>query len=304
MEIRQSKFFLTFGVIEFYIIALGWIILLGGLGLLLFYPINLLHSHSQPESMRITILGSGTSQGVPVIACECEVCQSTDPKDNRLRSSILIEHNGENYCVDTGPDFRQQMLNNKVSSLNAILYTHEHKDHLAGMDDVRAFNFKQKQPMDIYCTVDVEEALRREFYYVFLKDGYPGIPQINLNRIGDSPFTLSSGLTVTPIEVMHYRMPVKGFRFGEFTYITDAKTISDQEKDKVRGTRILVINALRIDSHISHFNLEEALAFIDEINPEKAYLTHISHLFGTHKQINEMLPENVWASYDGLVIDC
>lgn len=254
--------------------------------------------------MKITVLGSGTSQGIPVIACECEVCKSTDSKDNRLRSSILIEHNDQNYCIDTGPDFRQQMLNNKVNSLSAILYTHEHKDHLAGMDDVRAFNFKQKLPMDVYCTVEVEEALRREFYYVFLKDGYPGIPQVNLNRIDHTPFTLSSGIKVTPIEVMHYKMPVKGFRFGDFTYITDAKTIAPEELEKVRGTKVLIVNALRLESHISHFNLEEALAFINEINPEKAYLTHISHLFGTHEQINDMLPENVFALYDGMVIEC
>lgn len=254
--------------------------------------------------MKITVLGSGTSQGIPVIACECEVCNSTDPKDNRLRSSILIEHNGENFCIDTGPDFRQQMLINRVNSLSAILFTHEHKDHIAGMDDIRAFNFKQNLPMDVFCTVEVEEALRREFYYVFLKDGYPGIPQVNLNRIDSNPFTLSSGLKVTPIEVMHYKMPVKGFRFGDFTYITDAKTIAPEELEKVRGTKVLIVNALRLESHISHFNLEEALAFVNEINPEKAYLTHISHLFGTHEQITDMLPENVFALYDGMVIEC
>ena len=253
--------------------------------------------------MKITILGSGTSHGVPVIACDCVVCKSTDVRDKRLRSSILISHNGFNYCVDTGPDFRQQMLRNEVKSLEAILYTHEHKDHIAGMDDVRAYNYQQNKPMDLYCSVRVEEALRREFHYVFLQDGYPGIPKVNLNRIDLTPFKLSSGLQVIPIEVMHYKLPVLGFRIGDFTYITDAKTISKEEKQKIYGTKVLVVNALRIETHLSHFNLEEALAFIEEINPEQAYITHISHLFGKHNDINDMLPENVFAAYDGLQLE-
>jgi phosphoribosyl 1,2-cyclic phosphate phosphodiesterase len=250
--------------------------------------------------MKITVLGSGTSQGVPVIACECHVCQSLDQKDKRLRSSILIEQNGFTYCIDSGPDFRQQMLRHNVKNLHGILYTHEHKDHIAGMDDVRAFNYRQNAPMDIYCTIEVEEALRREFYYVFLKDSYPGIPKINLHRITEKSFVLPGEIHVQPIEVLHYKMPVKAFRFSDFTYITDAKYISDSEKEKIKGTKILIVNALRIEEHLSHFNLDEALAFIEEIAPDRAFLTHVSHLFGTHNEINERLPDNVFTAYDGM----
>ena len=251
--------------------------------------------------MKITILGSGTSQGVPVIACECHVCRSESEKDKRLRSSILIEINGNTYCVDSGPDFRQQMLVNHVNRLDGILYTHEHKDHIAGMDDVRAFNYKQQRDMDMFCSVNVEEALRREFYYVFLKDGYPGIPKVKLHRISaDFKFNLPCGQEVQPIEVLHYKLPVLGFRIKNFTYITDAKTVSGKEIEKIKGTEVLIVNALRIEEHLSHFNLEEALRFIEQINPKRAYITHISHLFGSHEEISDMLPENVYAAYDGL----
>lgn len=251
--------------------------------------------------MKITILGSGTSQGVPVIACECHVCRSESEKDKRLRSSILIEINGNTYCVDSGPDFRQQMLINNVNGLDGILYTHEHKDHIAGMDDVRAFNYKQQRDMDMFCSVNVEEALRREFYYVFLKDGYPGIPKVKLHRISaELKFNLPCGQEVQPIEVLHYKLPVLGFRINNFTYITDAKTVSEKEIEKIMGTEVLIVNALRIEEHLSHFNLEEALRFIERINPKRAYITHISHLFGTHEEISDMLPDNVYAAYDGL----
>lgn len=253
--------------------------------------------------MKVTILGSGTSQGVPVIACNCSVCSSDNPKDVRLRSSIMFTVNDENYVVDSGPDFRQQMLRENVQSLRAVLYTHEHKDHIAGMDDVRAFNFKEKRDMEIFCSNSVEEALRREFYYVFGANTYPGIPKVNLNRIIKDKFVLPCGESITPIEVMHYKMPVLGFRVKDFTYITDAKTISEEEKQKVKGSKILIVNALRKEEHISHFNLNEALAFIKEINPEQAFLTHISHLFGKHEEIEQELPENVKVAYDGLTIE-
>lgn len=254
------------------------------------------------NQLKITVLGTGTSQGVPVIACDCDVCTSVDPKDKRLRSSIMVTINDENYVIDTGPDFRQQMLRNDVKSLRAILYTHEHKDHLAGMDDVRAFNYVEKRDMEIFCAERVEEALIREFYYVFESVKYPGVPAVNINRIYNEPFKLPNGYEVIPIEALHYKMPVFGYRFGDFTYITDAKTIKDEELEKVKGTKVLMINALRIREHISHFNLEEALELIDRIKPEKAYLTHISHLFAKHSEIDEMLPSNVFPAYDGMTI--
>jgi phosphoribosyl 1,2-cyclic phosphate phosphodiesterase len=252
--------------------------------------------------VKITVLGSGTSQGVPVIACSCDVCNSTNTKDKRLRSSILIETKGFNIVIDTGPDFRQQMLRENVQSLDAILFTHEHKDHIAGLDDVRAFNFKQGDDMQIFCDKNVKKALEREFYYVFSEIKYPGIPKLKINLIDKSKFTLFNSIEIQPIEVMHYKLPVLGFRFGDFTYITDAKTVSEEEKIKIKGTKILIVNALHRSNHISHFNLEEALAFIKEMKPEKAYLTHISHLFGKHEEILKELPEHVSICFDGLKI--
>ena len=253
--------------------------------------------------MKITILGSGTSSGVPVIACDCHVCQSTNSKDKRLRSSIMISQQGYNHVIDAGPDFRQQMLTNNVQSLSSIIFTHEHKDHIAGLDDVRAFNYKESKHMEIYCTANVETALRREFHYVFSDEKYPGLPLLNINRIDTDKFILPGGIVLQPIEFMHYKMPVKAFRVGEFTYVTDAKTITDEEKEKIKGTKVLIVNALHLKEHISHFNLSEALAFIREINPKTAYLTHISHMFGTHEEIEDMLPLNVFATYDGLVLN-
>jgi phosphoribosyl 1,2-cyclic phosphate phosphodiesterase len=253
--------------------------------------------------VKITFLGSGTSQGIPVIACDCHVCRSTDPKDDRMRSSILISAEEQNFVVDTGPDFRRQMLENNVKSLRAVLFTHEHKDHVAGMDDIRAFNFRENRSMSIFCTKRVEEALHREFHYVFAEEKYPGIPKVEIHTIGSEVFKLPDGPLVTPIEVMHYKMPVLGFRIADFTYITDAKTISDSEKEKVKGTSVLVVNALHRSTHISHFNLDEALAFIEEINPARAYLTHISHLFGKHNEIEAELPKNVFVAYDGLTLE-
>ncbi|MFA7273379.1 MAG: MBL fold metallo-hydrolase [Crocinitomicaceae bacterium] len=254
------------------------------------------------EKMKVTFLGTGTSQGVPVIACDCIVCQSSDPKDNRLRSSVMLSFNEKNYVIDTGPDFRQQMLKERVQTLSAVVFTHEHKDHVAGMDDVRAFNFKENRDMQVYCTQEVQHALKREFSYVFNDNPYPGIPKVHVNLITNQPFVVED-LEFIPIEVLHYKMPVFGYRIGDFTYITDAKTIPKIEIEKIKGTRILVVNALRLTEHISHFNLEQALAFIDEIKPEKAYLTHISHLLGLQKEISKILPENVDIAYDGLTIE-
>jgi len=254
------------------------------------------------HSIEIVILGSGTSQGVPVIACDCHVCTSNDSKDKRLRCSVMITYNGENYVIDAGPDFRSQMLRENVKSLRAVMFTHEHKDHMSGLDDVRAFNYKESRDMEVYCSKRVEKALHREYHYVFSEERYPGIPMIHIETIEDDIFSLPGGLDVQPINVMHYQMPVKAFRIKDFTYITDAKTIEKEEIEKIKGTRILVVNALRVPEHISHFNLQEALDLIQVIKPEIAYLTHISHLFGTHEDILKLLPENVYPAYDGLRI--
>ena len=253
--------------------------------------------------MKITFLGTGTSQGVPVIACSCRVCSNSDLKDKRYRSSVLIEIDNRAIVIDTGPDFRSQMLANHVQRLDAVLFTHEHKDHVAGLDDIRPFNFKQQAPISVYASDRVEQAIKREFHYIFAEKKYPGIPEITLHEIDLEPFTLFENIQIIPIEVKHYLMPVLGFRINNFTYITDAKTIAEKEIEKIKGTEVLVINALRIESHPAHFNLDEALQFIDLIKPKKAFLTHISHLFGTHKEIEQMLPKNVYVSYDGLQFD-
>lgn len=253
--------------------------------------------------MKVTFLGTGTSQGVPVIACGCEVCRSQDPRDQRLRCSILIENQGKQIVIDTGPDFRQQMLRAQVAQLDAVVYTHAHKDHVAGMDDIRAFNFKQKKAIDLYATAEVQLALKREFSYVFAEHKYPGIPEVSLHTIGEEDF-VAADTRFTPVQVWHHQMPVKAFVFGKFGYVTDANFIPEVEKDKLRELDVLVLNALRKESHISHFNLDQALALIEELNPKAAYLTHLSHQFGLHEQESAQLPSRVHLAYDGLSIDC
>lgn len=252
--------------------------------------------------MNITFLGTGTSQGVPVIACKCDVCQSTNSKDKRLRTSILIHYNDKNIVVDTGPDFRQQMLTHNIEQLDAVLFTHEHKDHIAGLDDIRAFNYQSKQDMPIYATEQVQIGLKKEFHYIFSDFKYPGIPKVDLHNIRNTESFELFNKTIIPIEVMHYKLPVTAFRIDNFTYITDANFISDTEKEKLKGTEILVVNALRKEEHISHFSLQQALDLIAEIKPKQAYLTHISHLLGTHDDVSLELPDNVSIAYDGLVI--
>lgn len=251
--------------------------------------------------MKVTFLGTGTSQGVPVIACDCEVCISSKIKDNRLRSSILIESDEKTIIVDTGPDFRQQMLREHVQKLDAVVYTHAHKDHVAGLDDIRAFNFKQKSAIDIFATEGVQEALKREFYYIFSEDKYPGIPQIVLKTIHHQDFKIGD-INLKPIEVMHFKLPVLGFRIKDFTYITDAKTISESEQEKIKGSKILVINALQREKHISHFTLVEAVAFAEKMNAGKTYFTHISHKLGRHDDVMRELPDGIELAYDGLKI--
>ncbi|GGH12738.1 MBL fold metallo-hydrolase [Sphingobacterium alkalisoli] len=253
--------------------------------------------------MKIRFLGTGTSQGVPVIACQCEVCRSTDVRDKRLRSSILIELEKYNIVVDTGPDFRFQMLRAQVTHLDAVLMTHSHKDHIAGLDDVRAFNYLQQASIPIYANVETHEALKREFYYAFSDTKYPGVPLLELREIeAGIPFYLFEN-EIMPVEVLHYKMPVLGFRIGDFAYITDAKTVSAESRKLLEGVKVIVVNALQMMPHISHFTLEEALTFIDDVNPSQAYLTHISHRFGTHAEIQSLLPPNVFVSFDQLSIE-
>jgi phosphoribosyl 1,2-cyclic phosphate phosphodiesterase len=252
--------------------------------------------------LKITFLGTGTSQGVPVIGCSCPACRSQDPADKRLRSSILLEEGGQTVVVDTGPDFRQQMLAAGVSQLNAVLYTHEHRDHIAGMDDIRAFNFIQKSSMDIYAEERVVRALTSMFPYVFAEKKYPGVPQVVIHAISTESFSIGA-LEVIPIRMMHYRLPVLGFRFGEFAYLTDANYISEGEKEKLIGVKYLVVNALRRETHISHFTLSQALSLIEELSPRMGYLTHVSHQMGPWSTWQDELPPHVRVAYDGLVLE-
>ena len=237
-----------------------------------------------------------------MIACDCEVCTSTDKKDQRLRSSILVQSPTTTLVVDTGPDFRYQMLREKVRHLDAVVFTHPHKDHLAGLDDIKAFNFRSRKAMEIYADSLTEEALRRDFYYAFTDTKYPGIPELNLNTITLDPFIVGD-IPVTPILVWHLKMPVMGFRFGKCTYITDANKIDESEKEKIRGSEVLVLNALRKTKHISHFTLLEAVDMIQELQVPNGYLTHISHQLGLHSEIEAELPDGVHLSYDGLVLE-
>ena len=252
--------------------------------------------------IHINFLGTGTSSGVPMIGCNCNVCTSTDPKDNRLRSSVMITSPEKKLVIDTTPDFRYQMLRTGTGHLDAVVFTHPHKDHIAGMDDIRAFNFFSQKPMELYANYLTEEALRRDFYYAFADHKYPGVPEINLNSIDDKPFTIGD-MDIVPIEVWHMKMPVLGFRFGKFTYITDANRLDEESKEKVRGSEVVVINALRKEKHISHFNLQEAVDLVHELKVPRAYFTHISHQLGLHAEVCRDLPNGIELAYDGLTLD-
>ncbi len=249
--------------------------------------------------LTITFLGTGTSSGVPMIACNCVVCTSSDEKDKRLRSSVLVQSKTTTLVVDTTPDFRTQMLKEHVTKLDAVLFTHLHKDHIAGLDDVKAFNYFQKKPMDVYASEITQDALRREFPYIFQDKKYPGVPSVTLHSIDGKSFVVGD-IPVTPILVHHLKMKVFGFRFGKFTYITDANRIEDEEKNKIKGSEILVLNALRKTQHISHFSLPEALNIFGELQIPQGYITHISHQLGTTEEVSAELPGNVHLSFDGL----
>jgi phosphoribosyl 1,2-cyclic phosphate phosphodiesterase len=251
--------------------------------------------------VKLTFLGTGTSQGVPVIACGCNVCQSTDSHDVRLRTSALIEHEDTTILIDAGPDFRQQMLAAKVKVLDSILVTHEHRDHIAGLDDVRAFNFVLRKPMDIWAEPRVQDAIKADYAYVFAEQKYPGSPEIALHNIDGLPFNIKS-TKIIPIRAYHYKLPVYGFRIENLTYITDANFLPEEEKEKIVGSQYLVINALRKQKHISHFSLAEALKLISELSPRKAFITHIGHQMGLYADVIKELPENVTLAYDGLSI--
>ncbi len=251
--------------------------------------------------MKITFLGTGTSQGVPVILCDCKVCKSTNANDKRLRTSIAIETNGITIVIDAGPDFRQQILRSEIRNINAILFTHNHKDHTAGLDDVRPFNFFYKKSMEIYAEEAVRASLHNEYAYIFAEKKYPGTPKVNVNVIGNDIFYVEN-IKITPIRVMHGRLPILGYRIKDVSYITDASHIEDEELAKIVGSKILVINALRKKRHYSHFTLNEALDIIKKVKPERAFITHISHLMGLHDEVAKELPDNVQLAHDNLTI--
>tara|TARA_Y100000739_G_scaffold129_1_gene112 strand:- start:3164 stop:3925 length:762 start_codon:yes stop_codon:yes gene_type:complete len=251
--------------------------------------------------MEITFLGTGTSQGVPVIGCNCDVCLSHNPKDKRLRSSVLINVDGNTLVIDTGPDFRQQMLRENVKKLDAVLFTHSHKDHTAGLDDIRSYNFRSKKPMEVFCSNDVLSALKMEFSYIFADFKYPGVPKVNINLIDESIFNFNN-ISITPIKALHHKLPVHGFRIKDFVYLTDISEISQEEKKKILNADIIVLDSLRKEPHLSHLCLQESIDLIKEVNPKRAYLIHISHLMGLHNEINSEIPSNISLAYDGLKI--
>lgn len=250
----------------------------------------------------LEFLGTGTSQGVPVVGCQCAVCRSEDPRDNRLRTSAMVTYNGLRLLIDTGPDLRQQLLRSSAGRIDAVLYTHEHADHVMGLDDIRAINFVYRIDMPLYATPAVEKAIRRVFHYAFSEKPYPGVPQVHFRPMDGHPFEIE-GQRIVPIRAMHGGMEVLGFRFGDLTYLTDVKSMAPEEIEKVKGSKVVVLNALRISSHHSHMNLKEALDLMEQCAPERGYLTHISHLLGSHSEVSAMLPSHIALAYDGLRVE-
>lgn len=254
-------------------------------------------------SISITILGTGTSQGIPVIGCECEVCQSDNPKDKRLRVSALVQVGETNIVIDCGPDFRQQMLRENVKNVDAVIFTHEHTDHVAGVDDVRPFNFRTRQNMPLFAVERVQRDLKNRFGYAFVENPYPGAPLLELKTIDkDTPFEIN-GIPIIPIEILHGTLPILGFRIGDFAYLTDMKTVSDEEFKKLDGVKVIVIDSLQQREHFSHMTLEESLFFAKKVGAERTYLTHLSHVMGLHDEVSKLLPEGVEIAYDGLRIE-
>jgi phosphoribosyl 1,2-cyclic phosphate phosphodiesterase len=263
------------------------------------------------NTARLRFLGTGTSQGVPMIGCNCKVCRSEDPRDNRLRSSALIEHNGFSILIDAGPDFRQQLLREEIGNVDAILLTHEHKDHTGGLDDVRALNYIDGKALPIYCEERVLRSLEKEYSYAFEENRYPGVPEFDIRIIDSQKFTIKHengmahmpGLDVTPIRVYHYRLPILGFRIGNIAYITDANRVDDEAFELLKNLKILVINTVRHAKHISHFSLAEAIDVAKRVSAEKTFLTHLSHQIGTHKELSAELPPGIYAAWDGLSVE-
>lgn len=254
------------------------------------------------SQLKVTFLGTGTSIGVPVITCDCPVCTSSDPHDKRMRTSVMIETCGKTIVIDCGPDFRHQMLRQQVQNLDAVIFTHEHRDHTAGLDDIRAFNYVLNKKIDIYGTPRVMDAVRIEFPYIFAETRYFGAPQLNVHQIGADRFRVH-GVDIIPIQVMHDTLSVTGYRIGDFTYITDASAITDQELEKAYGSEVVVLNALRNSKHVSHFSVNEAVEVLKRIAPGQGYLTHLSHFVGLHEDVNRRLPPFVKLAYDGLVVE-
>lgn len=253
--------------------------------------------------MKLTFLGTGSSHGIPVIGCKCDICKSSDKRNMRLRSALFIETEHQNIVIDVGPDFRQQMLREQIVKIDAVLITHEHKDHTAGLDDLRAYNYLMKQAINVFAEKRVLEAFKREYEYIFAKNHYPGAPQILLNEVAAKPFVFNND-TIIPVRAYHHLLPIFGFRIKNMAYLTDVKTIEEKEKNKLENLDILILSCLRIEPHIAHLGLNEALSLIEELKPKQTFFTHISHMQLSYNELSKKLDKNILPAYDGLVVEC